>query len=386
MAKITRKTQKQFGSTASGTQIAQFGSFAAGSPIYSNDPITIQALGNYLSGWFSAVIGGNSPCIEDMNALFYLAFYQLSYGFQAGVPEWDSATTYYIGSCVTDGAGKVYISLQDTNLNQAVTLSASWRNITGGSNVVAINPATQSPYTLTNADIGKTFYVNSANGAMTFNLPTPAINYNFSIQDIGNTAATNAITIHRNGGEKIMNLTNDYLMNISLGQWSVNGNGTDWFINSSTEKVAIIQYNGGGAQTTLSSSPTTVPLSAVYGDSIVSIGSNQFTLQPGIYDIEWMALMYFYRTNWFANSYIYNVTDSTEVKRGAPVRTDNYGASVNFGSFPNVGYTNLTITATKVFELRALAHDGASTLTVYVGTADAAPNDISAVIKIRKIK
>lgn len=128
MSKITRKTQLGFGTTAGTNQLVQYGSFAAGTPVYSSDPATMQALDNFLTGWFGGVVGSESPCIEDMNTLFYLAFYQLRYLFQAGVPEWDSATAYYIGSKV-NVAGKTYTSLTDSNTNNnpsTDTLGTNW--------------------------------------------------------------------------------------------------------------------------------------------------------------------------------------------------------------------------------------------------------------------
>lgn len=100
MTKITRQTQKIFGSNAGFDQIAQFGSLAAAAPIFTTNVATIQALSNYLTGWFGGVIGQNSPAIEDMNALCYLYAYQLAYLMQAGISEWDSGTTYYTGSLV----------------------------------------------------------------------------------------------------------------------------------------------------------------------------------------------------------------------------------------------------------------------------------------------
>src|SRR4051812_8534974 len=116
MAKITRKTQKIFGQDAGANEIAQVGSLAASAPTFTTDPETIQALANYLNGWFDVAIGSSSPAIEDMNALCYLYAYQLAYLMQAGIAEWDDGTTYYIGSFVGDGAGGLYISLTNTNL------------------------------------------------------------------------------------------------------------------------------------------------------------------------------------------------------------------------------------------------------------------------------
>lgn len=129
MAKLTRYTQKVFGSSATTGQLKQFGSLAAGAPANAVTPADVQALSNYLTGWFGAVIGTNSPAIEDMNSLCYLYGYQLAYLMQQGVPEWDASTTYYVGSMAQDGAGKIYQSLQNTNLNNALTVTAFWQQI-----------------------------------------------------------------------------------------------------------------------------------------------------------------------------------------------------------------------------------------------------------------
>lgn len=133
MSRLSRYTQKLFGSSAGTNQIAEFGSLAASSPQrYSGATVTpanIQALGNYLSGWVAAQIGAGNPAIEDMNALDYLWSYQLAYMLQLGIPEWDLGTTYYVGSIAQDGAGNVYRSLQNTNLNNVLTDGTYWSPI-----------------------------------------------------------------------------------------------------------------------------------------------------------------------------------------------------------------------------------------------------------------
>lgn len=129
MAKLTRYDQLVFGSTAGSDQMAQFGSFAAGAPLtYDGSTITpdiVQALSNYLTGWKGAVVGNNSPTIEDMNALCFLFGYQLAYVMQAGIPEYNADTVYYIGSLVNSG-GYVYVSLTDANTGNALTSTSNW--------------------------------------------------------------------------------------------------------------------------------------------------------------------------------------------------------------------------------------------------------------------
>lgn len=133
MSKIVRAIQKIFGSSAGGSQIGVIGSLNAGSPAYSTDVATIQSLTNYLVGLYNVVIGGNSPAMQDINAIFYMLTYQIAYLMQQGVAEWEAGTTYYIGSLVNDGSGNVYVSIQDDNTNHAVTATAWWRQTSASS-------------------------------------------------------------------------------------------------------------------------------------------------------------------------------------------------------------------------------------------------------------
>lgn len=128
MAKLTRKLMKLFGSEAEPDQIKKFGAFAAGDATDTTDPEVIQSLGEYLEGWFAAVVGENAPCMEDFNALCYLFAYQLNYLMQTGAPEWLATQAYFIGTVVQDGGGTLYVSLTDDNLGNALTDSAHWKN------------------------------------------------------------------------------------------------------------------------------------------------------------------------------------------------------------------------------------------------------------------
>lgn len=166
MAKIVRAVQKLFGSTAGTTEVSQFGSLKAGAPAYTTDAETIQSLSNYLQGWYGAVLGNNSPAIEDMNAIHFLFARQLAYIMQAGVPEWNAETTYYIGSMVNDGTGKIYTSLTDDNLNNAITDGTKWSQL-GKWNVTSVS---SGPYTvLHNNDV---LEVTSGTSEIILNLPT----------------------------------------------------------------------------------------------------------------------------------------------------------------------------------------------------------------------
>lgn len=125
MSKITRASQKIFGLTGGSGDFGEFGSLAAGAVNYTKDPAIIQDLAAWLTGWSAATIADNRPALEDMNSLFFLAYYQICYLLQAGIPEWDSGTTYYEYS-YCQVAGVIYKSLQDTNLNKNPATETAW--------------------------------------------------------------------------------------------------------------------------------------------------------------------------------------------------------------------------------------------------------------------
>ncbi len=144
MAKLPRIFQKIFGATAPGVGaggIGQFGSLAAGSPALTTDLSVLQALSNYSDGWLSAIIGNNSPAIEDMNSLFFLITNQLAYLMQAGVAEWDTSTIYYTNSIV-NYQGFLYQSNTDGNTgNNPASDSVNWASYSTTSSGIIISGA-----------------------------------------------------------------------------------------------------------------------------------------------------------------------------------------------------------------------------------------------------
>lgn len=125
MPKQPRVFQKIFAENSGLDQVGRFGSLAAGSPSYTTDLEVIQSLSQFRGGWFSAIMGNNSPAIEDMNALFLLITAQLSYLFMSGIPEWSAEETYFEGSMVRSG-DIIYFSLIDDNINNPLSDDESW--------------------------------------------------------------------------------------------------------------------------------------------------------------------------------------------------------------------------------------------------------------------
>ena len=127
------------------TAIGQFGS-ATSTPAYTTNPSTIQGSA-YSGGWSSAVIGTNQPCIEDMNSLFYLFSYFITYLSQRGIAEWDSSGNTYYGlnavvnnSNAANGPVGIYVSQAGSSSNNTglLTNPSAWLplgNTITGSNI-----------------------------------------------------------------------------------------------------------------------------------------------------------------------------------------------------------------------------------------------------------
>lgn len=188
MAKITRSQQKIFGGslTPSGN-IAKFGSLAAGSPSYTNDPAVLQSLSQYLNGWSAAVLGSNSPALQDRNALDFLMTRQIAYLLQAGLAEWDSATPYYIGSwCQVDGVP--YVALTDNTGQNPTTETNDWRLV--ATTLAPSMPGVAKAWIFFNGQGGGSTYdaynatltrLGTGNYQIDFPTPIPYMNYTFSL-------------------------------------------------------------------------------------------------------------------------------------------------------------------------------------------------------------
>lgn len=223
MSKIPRKNMKVFASNAGAQQLGVVGSLAAAAPTYSTDPETIQSLANYLTGWYGVVIGVNSPALQDFNSLCYLFAYQLAYLFQTGVAEWNTSTTYFIGSLVNDGLGNLFYSVTDNNVGNALTDATNWRR--GGSGYRDVTTTDAG----TTADAGKVLRCDVTGGSFTATLPTLASSIGMRVTYKVVGSGTNVLTLKGNGSEDIDNTNTISLNQASNDSVTVfNAKGTVW--------------------------------------------------------------------------------------------------------------------------------------------------------------
>jgi hypothetical protein len=129
MAKITRKTQKVFGSSAGATGIVEYGSPAGGTPVYDTDPDNIQTSA-WETGWAAAALSGTEiPTFQDFNGIHFVATRQIGYLLQEGVAEYDAGTEYHTNSIVKkSGTYELYGSKTNSNTGNALPSAADNTN------------------------------------------------------------------------------------------------------------------------------------------------------------------------------------------------------------------------------------------------------------------
>lgn len=204
MAKITRSIQKIFsGSIPPAENVAVFGSLQAGAIEYSDDPVLVQSLPAWGQGWSGAVVGEESPALQDMNATMYAISYNLAYVLQQGVAEWSAAQTYYTNSFCSSG-GVIYKSVVDNNLNNAVTNSLYWLPV-----LTSTVQSISANYSVVNSD-----YLIKAVGASAITVTLPqAVPQNVGEQHLIKNVldAGLLVTVNAIGGSLIDGLANQYL-------------------------------------------------------------------------------------------------------------------------------------------------------------------------------
>lgn len=223
-----RKHLKQFAGSA--TNNGQFGSAQAGTKVLSLDPEVIQALSAWDNGWAAAVLSGQRlPSLEEMQGLQYVLSYHLGYMYQSGIPEYNAETEYMENSIARmAGSYRLFGSLIDNNIGNALTDPASWVEIIDLASVAVASQA------------------EAENGVINNKMMTPlrtreAIDF----QTVGGSAQTwQDVKASRAGNVAYQNTTGrPIFVSVSMpvggnGNFQVSANGTTW--------VDVAYASGGG--------------------------------------------------------------------------------------------------------------------------------------------
>ena len=113
-------------------------------------------------------------------------------------------------------------------------------------------------------------------------------------------------------------------------------------------------------------------------ENIVSITSNQFTLQAGTYLVEWSAPTYLAAQH---TTRLQNITDSTTDVEG----TSDYSDASNGVSTRSVGAGILTLGSAKVFEVQHYTSAARATNGLGVYASVSGQNSVYTLVKIHKI-
>jgi len=139
---LTRIHQKIFSENA--TNNGQFGSLQAGTRVENPNIATLQALPAYQEGWSDAVISGEElPPLEEFNGLHKIETEQLQYLLNKGIPEYSADAEYYIGDIQREvGGTKLYKSITNNNIGNALTDIANWQELGDLADLIGLNQAT----------------------------------------------------------------------------------------------------------------------------------------------------------------------------------------------------------------------------------------------------
>lgn len=127
-----------WGSNAPGG-VGQVGSLAANTPTLTSDPAVAASLPAFQSGWVS-VVKGNYPALQDMDGQAFYITSQIAAMIGQGMPGWFSTISYNKNSFVSFG-GQIYVSLQNTNINNTPAIGSLYWQALGsslkGTNVIS---------------------------------------------------------------------------------------------------------------------------------------------------------------------------------------------------------------------------------------------------------
>ena len=113
-------------------------------------------------------------------------------------------------------------------------------------------------------------------------------------------------------------------------------------------------------------------------ESIVTIASNQFTLQAGTYLVEWAAPAYDVSRHF---SRLQNITDSTTDAEG----TSGYTENTDNTQTVSLGSGIITIASSKSFEIQHRCQDTSTNYGLGIETSVSGQNSVYTLVKIHKI-
>lgn len=168
------------------------------------------------AGEFSAIVGGVETYTITQTSVDFLILANFLRAKSSFVP---TATNDLVNKLYADNlAFSAALPSQTGNSGKFVRTNgtvATWEDYLG-----SLLPLTGGVTALSSRT---SYSVDSTGGAVTLNLPALVANDWINIVDVGGAVATNSITVVRNGTDKIMNLSENLIIDIPYGSLQLRG-------------------------------------------------------------------------------------------------------------------------------------------------------------------
>jgi len=247
---LTRIHQKIFSENAANN--GQFGSLQAGAMVENPNIATLQALPAYQEGWSDAVISGEElPSLEEFNGLHKIETEQLQYLLNKGIPEYSADAEYYIDDIQREvGGRKLYRSITDNNIGNALTDIANWEiyydpDNSIFDNVTINNRLNTQPNlaTILNNEIpytGAYMVIDTEGGAATDDLATINGGNDGDILILRSTDNARNITIKHLGGNIRTDTQEDVTLDLSSDIVTFQFRGSSWDMQSRSTRLDFL--------------------------------------------------------------------------------------------------------------------------------------------------
>lgn len=161
--------------------------------------------------------------LQDVNSVVQWTVDNVSNAGLAGLPQWNTNSSYSQGNIVADssGSGLLYVSLTNSNLGNVLTSVANWRMFGGSIRTVTGNTTLAVTDELVRSD--------STSGALTHTLPacaTTPIGKRITVKDVGTGGFTTSV---KGAGSDNVDGANTYVTPLILNQSATfENNGSSW--------------------------------------------------------------------------------------------------------------------------------------------------------------
>lgn len=197
----------------------------------------LNPIGGTVTNAFGVVVPDLTASTLNIGVLSQVAAGSGKYGlFFSGTAQNYLQGRTTVGTATDDGSSALQVTgtTSVTGSLNSTELVYGGDIVQGSGSVASVNNAA-SPYTVAAAN--QLILVDSSGGAVQLNFPAPSTRRVITVKDTTGSFSTNAVTVHRNGSEKIENLAADMTLNGPYGLYQFTSDGTNWYRSNSKNRA-----------------------------------------------------------------------------------------------------------------------------------------------------